>query len=868
MRVSRFALSPVAALFIGSLCALGCGSDSTAGDDDSANVDASSNDGSTTGNDGSSSVSDSSTSEDAGVVEDATVDTDGSTDAGTDASDAGDAGIAVAPFDLHFDAPVRAIVHAGNSWYIGGEFTSAGAVPAARLLATDLNGGASSTCATGVAFDGNVSAVLRVGNAIYVGGTFVSYKGEPAHNIAKLDATTCALDTTFSPAMNDGFDDEVSALATSGTSLYVGGSFTKYRGVTASANRLAKLDLTTGDIDTAFSPAGASTNGFSNRVTALLVSGTSLYAGGYFTQYRGAANSALRLAKLNLTTGAIDTTFSPAGAGNNGFGSGHVNALATSGTSLYIGHSATAYRGAANSSLRLAKVDLTSGVLDTTFSPPAANGFNSEVFALAVSGTSLYAGGAFTQYRGVASSALYLAKVDLTTGALDTTFTASGGAVNGLNDEVRALAVAGGSLYVGGEFSAYKGIDQRFLVKVNLTTAAAESFAPPGHTWRGVNNTVNALFSDGTMVYAGGAFTSYAGKNTNYLAKVDDATYQIDESFSPPGITGNGFDGPVMSIAADGASLFVGGIFTSYRGAFNSVANIAKLNRTTGVLDTTFTPAGMGGFDNDVWVVATAGTSVYVGGTFTMYRGVANSARGLAKLDQTSGAIDTAFSPPGATSNGVGGQVYALLPVGTSLYVGGDFTTYRDTATNGNVNRIAKVDLATGVLDATFSPKALNGFNGAVAALASIGTSVYAGGGFTAYKGVANSARNLAKLDGATGEIDVTFSPVGTGNGTDSSVFALATDGTNLFIGGAFSAYRSVALSATRIAKVNAASGAIDTAFSPVGAGKNGFGTGDFVYTLATLGNSLFVGGDLSAYRTTSPSRGMVKLAIATGAVE
>jgi len=865
MHASRFILLPVASLVVGSFVLVACGSDSDSGDDDSIVGDGGSNDGSNVRNDGASTSTDSSVEVDSGVIEDAAVTSDANADGGVDG---GDAGISVAPFGLHFDAPVRSVVHAGNSWYIGGEFTSVGAVPAARFLTTDLSGTASTTCKTGVAFDGEVSVSLRVGASIFVGGTFTSYKGQPAHNIAKLDATTCALDTTFSPAMNDGFDDQVSALATSGGALYVGGAFTKYRGVTASANRLAKLDLATGAIDTTFSPVGASTNGFNNQVNVLLVSGTSLYAGGYFTQYKNVSNSALRLAKLDLTSGAIDTTFSPAGSGNNGFTSGHVNALVASGTALYIGHSGTAYRGAANSASRLAKVDLTSGVLDTTFSPPAANGFNAEVFALAVSGTSLYAGGAFTAYRGVTKSAYYLAKVDLTSGELDTAFTASGGAVNGFDDEVYALAVAGGSLYVGGAFFAYKGADQRFVAKLNPTTAANESFAPAGHTWRGVNNTVNTISTDGTTIYIGGAFTTFAGKDANYLAKVDDTTYQVDESFSPPGKTGNGFDGPVMSLAASGNALFVGGIFSSYRGAFNSVANVAKLDRTTGALDTTFTPAGMGGFDNDVWVVAAAGTSLYVGGTFTAYRGVANSARGLAKLDQSTGAIDTTFSPVGATSNGVGGQVYALLPVGTSLFIGGEFTTYRDTATNGNVNRIAKVDLASGVLDATFSPKALNGFNGAVASLASTGTSVYAGGGFTAYKGVANSARNLAKLDMVSGEIDTTFSPVGTGNGTDGSVFALAADGTNLFIGGAFSAYRSVDLSASRIAKVDATTGAIDTAFSPVGAGLNGFAPTDLVYALAPAAASLFVAGDLSSYRATSPSRAMVKLNTATGAVE
>jgi hypothetical protein len=98
----------------------------------------------------------------------------------------------------------------------------------------------------------------------------------------------------------------VLALASDGTSLYVGGwDLTGYRGVPDSANSIAKLDLISGAIDTTFSPVGASSNGFgvSDSVWALAVSGGALCVGGDLSLYRG-ANVVSDFAWLDPTSGA------------------------------------------------------------------------------------------------------------------------------------------------------------------------------------------------------------------------------------------------------------------------------------------------------------------------------------------------------------------------------------------------------------------------------------------------------------------------------------------------------------------------------------------------------------------------------------
>ena len=111
---------------------------------------------------------------------DASASLDAGTDAATDAAPP-DAG----PPDLGLDDRIRAAVHLGTSWYLGGAFTHIHATSAPHLLATDLAGNPVATCKTGTGFDAPVGTSLVVGSSLYVGGSFSSYDGVPANSIAK-----------------------------------------------------------------------------------------------------------------------------------------------------------------------------------------------------------------------------------------------------------------------------------------------------------------------------------------------------------------------------------------------------------------------------------------------------------------------------------------------------------------------------------------------------------------------------------------------------------------------------------------------------------------------------------------------------------
>jgi hypothetical protein len=130
----------------------------------------------------------------------------------------------------------------------------------------------------------------------------------------------------------------------------------------------------------------------------------------------------------------------------------------------------------------LAKVDLTTGNLDTTFTQ--STGADLTVYALAISGSSLFLGGDFTTYRG--STAQRLAKVDLTTGNLDTTFTQS----SGVNNTVRTLAISGSSLYVEGLFTTYRASNGYYFIPIDLTHG--ELSEPTPDTPSGSQSTMTA----------------------------------------------------------------------------------------------------------------------------------------------------------------------------------------------------------------------------------------------------------------------------------------------------------------------------------------------------------------------------------------
>jgi hypothetical protein len=85
---------------------------------------------------------------------------------------------------------------------------------------------------------GEVHAIARSGDTIYIGGTFTSVNGQTRTNLAAFSAVDGSL-TSWAPTT----DNEVDALAVSGSTIYAGGLFTQVTGAVA-RNGAAAFDDT------------------------------------------------------------------------------------------------------------------------------------------------------------------------------------------------------------------------------------------------------------------------------------------------------------------------------------------------------------------------------------------------------------------------------------------------------------------------------------------------------------------------------------------------------------------------------------------------------------------------------------------------
>jgi hypothetical protein len=165
-------------------------------------------------------------------------------------------------------------------------------------------------------------------------------------------------------------------------------------------------------------------------------------------------------------------------------------------------------------------------------------------------------------------------------------------------------------------------------------------------------------------------------------------------SANPANFTPNVASGAVYKFVQVGGTMYAGGAFGSVStapgvspGGTFTRNNIVAFNATSGVIQS-FAPNVAG----EVWALAANGTSLYVGGTFTTIGGVAR--RGIAKLNATTGAVDTAFN-----ANLASGIVTDAAVVGGRLIVAGTFpgrlralnlntganTGYINVAINGTV---------------------------------------------------------------------------------------------------------------------------------------------------------------------------------------
>jgi hypothetical protein len=561
---------------------------------------------------------------------------------------------------------------------------------------------------------GSINAVVSDGaGGWFIGGSFTSVGGVARSNLAHILA-----DNTVSD-WNPGASFAVYALAQSGSTLYVGGDFSIIAGQPRS--RIAALDATTGQA----TPWDPSAN---LAVQTLAVSGSVVYAGGNFNTIGGQTRA--RLAALDATTGAA-TSWNPNPTG--GTSGTYVFAIAVSGSTVYVGgaFSTIGFQFRNN----IAALDATTGAA-TSWNPNASGGNTSTVYALAVSGSVVYAAGGFGAIGGQPRAGV--AALDATTGALLPAWNPAAG-TGPFSSLVRAMALNGTTLYIGGDFTSVGAQNRRCIAALDAATGYATGWDP------NCGGQVRALAASGSTVFAGGGFVSIGGVNRNRIAALD-LTTGIPTAWNP-----NATNNSVTCLAVSGSIVYAGGSFSQIGGQNRSC--IAALDAATGNA-TAWNPISQ----SAVNALVVSGSTVYVGGQFFAIGGQQRNR--IAALDATTGNA-TAWNP------NAGSTVNALAVNGSTVYAGGAFATIGGQTRNS----IAALDAATGNATA-WNPTA----GGGVSAIAVDGSTVYVGGRFPFVGGAVRN--NIAALDAVTGNA-TPWDPNANG-----AVSALLVDGSVIYVGG------------------------------------------------------------------------------------
>jgi trimeric autotransporter adhesin len=283
-----------------------------------------------------------------------------------------------------------------------------------------------------------------------------------------------------------------------------------------------------------------------------------------------------------------------------------------------------------------------------------------EVFAIAVSGTKVYAGGTFTAGTAGANN---LAVWDGTSWQpFCTPPTKTIG-------NVKALQIIGQTLYVGGDFQDGAGVPTAdYLLACDLgsgaprATTALKEFSGP----------VKALTatSDGRL-YAGGRFS-----NLENIPAADDIAYFDGAAWHGMG-TGGGtcgcaLDAYVRGLAASGSDVFVGT-------EGENVAGIAKADHVVRWNGSAWSAMGSNTAGTNGWFptgtniygLTTLDSKVFATGTF-------QNANGDPRADNVAWFDGTNWQPLGSNGAGNGpwvGEGSALKVVGRQLYAAGNFTS-------------------------------------------------------------------------------------------------------------------------------------------------------------------------------------------------
>ena len=327
------------------------------------------------------------------------------------------------------------------------------------------------------------------------------------------------------------------------------------------------------------------------------------------------------------------------------------------------------------------------------------------------------------------------------------------------NGRVHVILRVDGVVYVGGSFTQVRPAG---AAAGTSQTARTDAFAFDAHTgailpWNpNPNGIVRAMAASpsGLEIFLGGNFTTVGGKTHNRIAAIAAC---VNHSTCPGAVQpwSAGTDGGVFALAAEGNTLYVGGLFKRINNVLHN--DLGAVSISQGKL-TRFAPNGVPRQVRAL-LISPGGGRVFVGGNFQKIG--SSTQNHLAALNPATGAPTRwRDHPPYA--------VLSLAESASTLYAagaggGGHMRSYRLSDGRQQLQTVA---------------------NGNIASVSMYHGEVLAVGHFTQYG--AQRREHVALINGTTGKVDLTWGDPPSLLGTPLGGFAGLGYGQQIYVGGDF----------------------------------------------------------------------------------
>lgn len=507
------------------------------------------------------------------------------------------------------NATVRTIVPYEGKLYIGGSFSTVGSESRRCVAALSReNGTVFTTWKADVTRSFEVNKLILYDNNIYIFGSFEKI----TDNVTTYTKNgTAMIDTNgiISPTWGLGLTswgshiyDAVIIEENYVPMVYITGNF-----IISTRKVVAKYCLNPFSLLWTLAPT-TSANGFALSVFKNPGTGEyRVYFGGEAMTIAGQTIN--YLARFSPGDGSLVTSWHPKPNTN-------VTELAYYNGKLYVAGNFIMIDG--KNRPRFAVMDVNTGeVIDDGWIHTMTEDFGSGEYYLhgiAFSDDQVYIAGCFDKVDG--QTRLNAASFLLSNGTL----TAWAPNLNGNIPPVRALAIKGDNVFIGGEFATVNGVTANKLCAVDKSSGIL--------TWNpNSNGNVHALYTTPSRLYVGGGFTQIGGINRNKLAAYDitGSVPVIIDGWQPSVSSGIPWCfGVLDNRVYVGGAILVNGQSGNY---------LAALDAATGNNISGWAPSVNGVF----YDIEIAGATMYISGAFSTVGG--QPRHNFAELDAYTGAV-------------------------------------------------------------------------------------------------------------------------------------------------------------------------------------------------------------------------------------